>query len=202
MTTALRTAFRTAVLTAAVSVLSACGDSDPSSPDVLSVVLTAPKQTIAVGEPVQLTAIARGVDGLPVPVTITYTSSATSVATVNAQGRVLGVALGSATVTASAGLVSSQPVSFTVTTGSVAAVFTMQANTFTPAQATIRAGQSVLYDFPADPHNVIFQQRTGKPADIPATSRQAITRTFATAGTFPFDCTLHPGMSGTVIVNP
>ena len=69
-----------------------------------------------------------------------------------------------------------------------------------PAQATIRVGQSVLFDFPADMHNVIFQQRTGKPADIPATSSQAITRTFATVGTFPFDCTLHPGMSGTVFV--
>lgn len=193
---------RTAVLIAAACLLSACGD-DGSSPDILTVTLTAPKQTIAVGEPVQLTAVARDVNGLTIPnVPLTYTSSAPTIATVNASGRVLGVAQGSANITASTGVVSSQPLTFTVTTGSVAAVFTMQANTFTPAQATIRVGQSVLFDFPADIHNVIFQQRTGKPADIPATSGQAITRTFGTAGTFPFDCTLHPGMSGTVIVNP
>ena len=193
---------RTAFLIAAVCLLSACGD-DGSSPDILTVTLTAPKQTIAVGEPVQLTAVARDVNGLTIPnVALTYTSSAPTIATVNASGRVLGVAQGSANITASTGVVSSQPLTFTVTTGSVAAVFTMQANTFTPAQATIRVGQSVLFDFPADIHNVIFQQRTGKPADIPATSGQAITRTFGTVGTFPFDCTLHPGMSGTVIVNP
>ena len=43
---------RTAFLMAATCVLTACGESNPSSPDVLTVVLTAPKQTIAVGEPV------------------------------------------------------------------------------------------------------------------------------------------------------
>jgi plastocyanin len=199
----MRTAFRTAFLIGATCALPGCGDSGPSSPDILSVVLTAPKQTIAVGEPVQVTAVARDVNGLTIPgIAVTYASSATSVATVNAQGRVLGVAPGSATITGSVGVVTSQPLSLTVTSGSVAAVFTMQANTFTPAQATIRAGQSVLFDFPADLHNVIFQQRAGKPADIPATSSQAVTRTFSTTGTFPFDCTLHPGMTGTVIVNP
>jgi plastocyanin len=78
----------------------------------------------------------------------------------------------------------------------------MQANTFTPSQVTIRVGQTVLFDFPADQHNVIFAARTGKPADIPTTAGQAVTRTFGTAGTFPYDCTLHPGMSGQVIVNP
>jgi plastocyanin len=196
---------RTAYLVVAACVLAGCGDSNPSSPGVLSVVLTAPKQTIAVGEAVQLIAVARDVNGLTVPATITYTSSATSVATVNSSGRVLGVTPGSATITGKAGVVTSQPVSFTVTTGSVAAVFTMQANTFTPAQATIRVGQTVLFDFPADLHNVIFRDRAqhpGVPADIAQTRNEAVTRTFETAGTFPFDCTLHAGMTGTVIVNP
>ena len=198
-------AFRKAAtsLIGTACLLSACGGDDGSSPDILTVTLTAPKQTIAVGEPLQLTAVARDVNGVTVPnVSISYTSSAPAIVSVNATGRILGVSQGSANITASAGVVTSQPLTVNVTTGSVAAVFTMQANTFTPAQATIRVNQSVLFDFPADIHNVIFQQRTGKPADIPATSGQAVTRTFGTAGTFPFDCTLHPGMSGTVIVNP
>ena len=43
---------------------------------------------------------------------------------------------------------------------SVAAVVTMQANTFTPSLLTIKVGQSILFDFPADQHNVIFAART------------------------------------------
>ena len=194
---------RTAFLIAAACLLSACGGDTGSSPDVLTLTLTAPKQTIAVGEPVQVTATARDVNGVTLPnVSVTYTSSAPAVASVNATGRVIGVSQGAANITASAGVVAAQPLAFNVTAGNVAAVFTIQANTFTPLQATIRVGQSVLFDFPAVLHNVTFQQRTGKPADIATTSGQAVTRTFTTAGTFPFECTLHAGMTGTVIVNP
>lgn len=200
----MRTVLRSArpALIGTAWLLSGCGD-DGSSPDILTVTLTAPKQTIAVGEPVQLTAVARDVNGVTVPnVAITYKSSAPAIASVNSTGRALGVATGSANVTASAGVVTSQPLTLTVTAGAVAAVFMIQGTTFTPSQATIRVGQSVLFDFPDAFHNVTFQQRTGKPADIPQTRLEAVTRTFTTAGTFPFDCTLHPGMSGTVIVDP
>ena len=194
---------KTAVLLATTLVLAACGSSNPASPAVFSVVITAPKQTIAIGEPVQLVTTARDANGVTIGgAKITYAASPAGIVSVNTTGRVIGVAVGSAQVTATSGGQSSQPFPITVTAGSVAGVVTMQANTFTPTQLTIRVGQSVLWDFPADQHNVMFQNRTGKPNDIPTTSGQQVTRTFATAGTFPYDCTLHPGMSGTVIVNP
>ena len=194
---------RTTGLLATTLVLAACGSSNPASPAVVSVVITAPKQTIAIGEPVQLVTTARDANGVTIGgAKITYAASPAGVVSVNTTGRVIGVAVGSAQVTATSGGQSSQPFPITVTAGSVAGVVTMQANTFTPTQLTIRVGQSVLWDFPADQHNVMFQNRTGKPNDIPTTSGQQVTRTFATAGTFPYDCTLHPGMSGTVIVNP
>ena len=194
---------RTAGLLATTLVLAACGSSNPASPAVFSVVITAPKQTIAIGEPVQLVTTARDANGVTIGgAKITYAASPAGIVSVNTTGRVIGVAIGSAQVTATSGGQSSQPFPITVTAGSVAGVVTMQANTFTPTQLTIRVGQSVLWDFPADQHNVMFQNRTGKPNDIPTTSGQQVTRTFATAGTFPYDCTLHPGMSGTVIVNP
>ena len=194
---------RTAAILAAMLVLTACGASDPDPPAVFNVVITAPKQTIAVGEAVQLTTTARDVNGVTIgSAKITYAATPGTIVSVNSAGRVIGIAPGSGTITATSGSIASPPFLITVTSGSVAAVVTMQANTFTPAQTTIKVGQSVLFDFPADQHNVIFAQRTGKPADIPTTAGQGVTRTFSTAGTFPYDCTLHPGMSGQVIVNP
>ena len=200
---------RTASTTTAAAMLAltfglmACGGKNPASPTVQSVIITAPKQTISVGEPVQLTTTARDVNGVSIAnAKFTYVASPTTVLNVNASGRVIGIAAGTGTIIATSGGLPSQPFVIQVLPGNVAAVVTMQANTFTPAQTTIKVGQSVLFDFPADQHNVVFAQRTGKPADIPATASQAVTRTFATAGTFPFDCTLHPGMSGSVTVNP
>ena len=194
---------RTAAILATGLVLTACGASDPASPTVFTVVITAPKQTIAVGEPVQLTTTARDANGVTIGgAKFTYAASPTSVVSVNASGRVIGVAAGTGVITATSGGQTSLPFTITVTGGTVAGVVTMQANTFTPTQLTIRVGQSVMWDFGAEQHNVIFQNRTGKPNDIPTTSGQQVTRAFATAGTFPYDCQLHPGMSGSIVVNP
>jgi plastocyanin len=194
---------RTAAIVAATVVLSACGSDNPTSPTVQSVIITSPTQTIAVGETVQLTTTARDVNGVTIGnAKITYVASPASVLSVNEAGRVIGVAPGAGTIVATSGGTASPAYPITVTgSGSVAAVITMQPNTFTPFTTTIRVGQTVAFDFPSLAHNVIFAQRTGKPADIPATQSQTVTRVFSTAGTFPFDCTIHPGMSGQVVVN-
>jgi uncharacterized protein YjdB len=105
---------RRAALLAATILLTACS-SDPASPPLLSVVITAPKQTIAVGETVQLTAIARDVNGLTIPTAqFTYTVSPPSVLDVSASGLVTGVAVGTGTITATSGTVTSPPFSLTV----------------------------------------------------------------------------------------
>ncbi len=48
-------------------------------------------------------------------------------------------------------------------------------------------------------HNVNFST-AGAPANIDNTSSGAVTRLFPNAGTFQYQCTLHSGMTGTVVV--
>jgi len=199
---------RTAAVVVTAIVLAACGSDNPAAPSIQTVIITSSTQTIAVGETVQLTATARDVNGLTVAnAKITYVASPTSVLSVNESGRVIGVGPGTGTIVVTAGGQPSPAYPITVTsTGSVAAVVTMQPNSFSPFSTTIRVNQTVAFDFGSLAHNVIFKDRAqhpGVPADIPdATSNKTVTRTFATAGTFPFDCTIHPGMSGQVVVNP
>ena len=81
-----------------------------------------------------------------------------------------------------------------------APVVSMPGFSFSPFTTTIAAGGSVVFDFPSELHNVIFDRITGAPADIQATVNRRVTRMFGTRGTFPYDCTLHPGMSGQVVV--
>ncbi len=83
--------------------------------------------------------------------------------------------------------------------GATAEVFT-PGNTFSPFSTTIALGASVKFNITGVPHNVIFASITGAPANINIVSNVVVTRTFNTRGTFPYDCTVHPGMSGQVVV--
>ena len=80
------------------------------------------------------------------------------------------------------------------------AVVSMPGFTFSPFTTTIKVGKSVEFDFPSEAHNVIFEKKAGAPTDIQVVLSTKVARTFNAVGTFPFDCTIHPGMSGQVIV--
>ncbi len=82
------------------------------------------------------------------------------------------------------------------------ATVTMPGNVFVPLLVKIARGGTVTWVFGAAPHNVIFAATPGAPADINIVSDAAVSRTFPTAGTFRYDCTIHPGMSGVVDVKP
>lgn len=73
---------------------------------------------------------------------------------------------------------------------------------FSPAALTINAGQTVTFAFGSVGHNVTFDsQAAGTPADIPGVNaNRSVDRTFSTAGTFQYHCTIHPGMSGSIVV--
>ena len=81
-----------------------------------------------------------------------------------------------------------------------ATVSATSGNTFNPTSVTIRPGGKVEFEFESTAHTVVFTTAAGAPADIPSSTNTTVERSFAAAGTYGFHCTLHPGMSGTVVV--
>ena len=71
---------------------------------------------------------------------------------------------------------------------------------FTPSSVTVKPGGKVEFEFGSVAHTVVFSAVSGAPAEIPASSNVTVERTFASAGTFAYHCTIHPGMAGTVVV--
>lgn len=73
---------------------------------------------------------------------------------------------------------------------------------FTPANVTLDVGGTVTFDFESLPHNVYFDNApAGAPDNITAASSNvSVTRTFTTPGRYVYNCHLHPGMSGVVVV--
>ena len=80
------------------------------------------------------------------------------------------------------------------------AVAMTSSNTFSPSSVTIAASEAVTWtNGSGTAHNVTFGQVTGAPANVPDFASGSQSRTFPTAGTFPYQCTIHPGMTGQVI---
>jgi plastocyanin len=71
---------------------------------------------------------------------------------------------------------------------------------FLPPTLTVATGTTVTWTFEGVTHNVTFTAASGVPADIPNSTNASVQRTFATAGTFAFHCTIHPQMTGTITV--
>jgi len=70
---------------------------------------------------------------------------------------------------------------------------------FEPNAVSILAGKSVRWTF-SKSHNVTFAAGAGAPDNVPTTASGGVLRTFTTPGTYNYRCTLHAGMTGTVVV--
>jgi plastocyanin len=76
------------------------------------------------------------------------------------------------------------------------------AEQFTPGRVNLTVGGTVTFAFGSLAHNVFFDNGpTGAPANITApSSNKSVTLTFNTKGTYVYNCHIHPGMRGTVVV--
>ncbi|HSS11328.1 MAG TPA: plastocyanin/azurin family copper-binding protein [Acidimicrobiales bacterium] len=70
---------------------------------------------------------------------------------------------------------------------------------FNPPAVTIKAGQAVVWKFDDGSivHNVVGNG--WRSSDM---SSGTYSHTFTTAGTYPYQCTIHSGMTGKVVVTP
>jgi plastocyanin len=95
-------------------------------------------------------------------------------------------------------------VTFTTTATSLPLVATVTVgdNFFNPMNLTIGVTGTVTWDWGAGgvTHNVTFANVAGAPTDIGDRNSGTVDRTFPTAGTFNYQCTIHAGMNGSVTV--
>jgi plastocyanin len=184
--------------------LTSCGAGDGPTGGgggIASVRMVAASISLFPNQTEQLGATALDAAGNPVPNAgaATWRSSNTAVATVTPAGLVTAVAVGSADVSATFGSVSGTT-RVAVGLPPLAVTVSMPGLSFSPFKSFLRVTGTVTFEFPQLPHNVIFAQKQGAPADIQTTANVRIGRTFNTVGLFAYDCTLHPGMSGEVEV--
>jgi plastocyanin len=136
----------------------------------------------------------------------TFTSSNTSAATVNGTGTVTAVGIGTATITATAITVDgTRTATAEITVGiqsfPATANVTLRVQSFDPDAVDIAAGGSVTWtnNSGGTLHNVTFATISAN--NIQAHTAGSSTRTFANPGTYAYQCTLHPGMTGMVTVH-
>ncbi len=164
----------------------------------------------AIGSTTQLTATARDSRGNAIAgVTgVTFTSADRTKAIVSVDGLVTAISPGAASIGASLtrdGVTATGTAALTVTTpisgATAVTVEATNANVFTPATTSLAEGGVVTFSFGTIGHNVIFQS-AGAPSNVPVVSSTSVARTFLAAGSYPYVCTIHAGMSGTVNVLP
>jgi plastocyanin len=106
----------------------------------------------------------------------------------------------SQSVTVSAGQTATvSPFTLAPPPASMAVTVDMRDNLFTPTPARVLAGGTVTWvNRGAVQHNSTSDTNLWASGNL--NPNQSYERTFPTAGTFPYNCTLHPGMNGTIIV--
>lgn len=188
------------------------GGSGPSGSTLESIEVSPSSQalfSLAPGNTVTLTVVAKDGDGEVIgdPGPITYASGNTAVATVSASGLVTAAGTGTTSVTASAtvgGVTKSGSATITVnvapSSAGVNAQLVGSQPSWVPGTVDVSAGGQVTWTVGAVSHNISFTS-AGSPSNISDWASGSKSSTFPTAGTYPYVCTLHAGMQGSVRVH-
>lgn len=105
---------------------------------------------------------------------------------------ILPLALGAISLAAAGGQVASASGGRTVTLRNIA---------FSPKNLSISRGTTVTFDWRDDTRHNVTSTGSRRFASIPSRVSGKRSRTFGSAGTYTYHCTLHPGMSGRITVH-
>ena len=195
--------------------VAACGGGDdptppPPTPVFTSLSISPANPAMVETDTVQLSATPRdqngaAMSGLP---NATFDRTAGTSVSVSGSGQVIALDPGASTIRAtltSGGTTQTATTAPTVTALPTAADVTASGagTSFSPASVKIAAGGTVTWSFTAGgqgAHNVTFGANKPTGGDIPDRDSGSEPRVFPTAGSYPYQCTRHGGMTGTVIV--
>lgn len=198
---------------AALAVGSACGGGGSGAsgptPTLASITVTPASMNIGTGLTQTITVTGTDTDGKPIAnlFGVRYTSRNTAVAAAIPVGDVAGLSAGNTTIDISitvGGVTRTGSVAVTVADGTLPAIADVAAvdvsNTFSPRTVVVRRAGTLRWTFSTVPHDVTFGAAATAPPSIGLVSNTSVTRTFNEAGTFQYDCTVHAGMTGYVVV--
>jgi plastocyanin len=138
---------------------------------------------------------------------LSFTSSNPAIAEVDQTGQVLAISAGPAQirVALTLGSVTKDVTIPVIVSGSLAGSADVVASStdyiFSPRTVVISRNGAVTWNFGSLEHTVTFASAPGAPTSINTGGYLTThSRTFPTAGNFLYTCTLHAGMSGTVVV--
>jgi plastocyanin len=164
---------------------------------------TATLFTVAPGNTVTLSVVAKDQDGATMSGSPSFSSDNSAIAAVGADGTVTGVGPGSAGITASltaGGVTKTATATVTVQVAAAAAEVVAPGFEYQPATVDLAAGGTVTWSFGSIHHTVSFTT-TGAPESIPEFQNGSASRTFSNNGTFGYRCLIHPQMTGEVRVH-
>ena len=83
--------------------------------------------------------------------------------------------------------------------GAAAAVINASGTTWEPDEVSVKAGDTVKWDISG---SIVHDLKGDEGVEHKASSKYVVSHTYDKPGTYSYQCTIHPGMTGTVTVNP